>query len=223
MTESSSSSSRRIKSAVKPALPVEVRRSESSTRTVPATVTPTAKSSSKHSKQQVHVEAESSLALLSDSDKKKVAKLVDKLLQLGAEHDALQQRLEQERGEHEQSLTHLAASMEGQLSIIEDQLRFKDESIASMQAQEALLISLLALYQGKLKNMHEFFQLACVSSGQQAEKLKDLSGQCEQLHEVVDNQRRVVEGLERTLSERDGLSRRDCALLEREVADLQVG
>eukprot|EP01031_Cornospumella_fuschlensis_P016180 gene16180-19762_t len=177
MTEPSSSVSKRIK--VKPDLPHEVRRSSepssingtSGSTGIPASNITSSSSKVRGGRPKKH-ESESSLAQLSEGDKQKVARLVNKLLQLGAEHDALQQQLQKEREDHSQALAQLAAGMEGQLSIIEDQLRFKDESIAALQAQEAMLTSLLALYQGKLKNLHEILQLASVSSSQQAEQLR---------------------------------------------------
>eukprot|EP01039_Chlorochromonas_danica_P002522 gene2522-2763_t len=138
---------------------------------------------------------------LSEEDKLKVSRLVEKVLRLGQEHDLALQALQEERLRHEEEMEKLSASMNGQLSIIEDQLRIKDEMISSLQTKEAMLTAMLALYQAKMKNLVDLVKMTSTSEQQAQAKQKDLQKAMDHFAMVVDNQRKVIEALESTKTE----------------------
>jgi hypothetical protein len=136
------------------------------------------------------------LADLSEADKQKVARLVDKLVALGHEHDKALETIEIQRKQHEEALRQLSSSLEGQLSIIEDQLKIKDEMILALQTKETMLTSMLALYQGKMRNMNEVVRMAAASDQHHLIKQKDLESRLEHFSSIVETQKKLIDSFD---------------------------
>lgn len=163
---------------------------------------------------------------LNEVDKQKVARLVEKLVTLGQEHDNAIQTIQRERELHEEEMKNLTASVEGQFLIIEDQIKLKDEMIFSFQTKEAMLTSMLALYQQKLKNMSEVMKISSASERQSQLKQKKLEEEIDHFSSVIENQRRVILSMEQSKGEQEQSLRSSIAKAEEmarisEVAMLQ--
>lgn len=144
-----------------------------------------------------------SIADLSEEDKMKITKLAQKVIDLGQLLEQTQRQLETEREQHKQEIQSIHSTIEGQVSIIEDRLKLKDEAMGKLQAKEHMLTSMLALYQAKLKNMADISRLATDTEVYNKKKVSQLQADVEHYQIVIENQKKIIESFESTKEQFD--------------------
>ena len=90
---------------------------------------------------------------LCEEEKLKVTRLVEDLLVLGQQNEELKARLSNEKFVFESEMKKTKNQVEGNISIIEDQMKMKDDRILALETKESLIIGILSLYQEKLQKM----------------------------------------------------------------------
>ena len=139
-----------------------------------------------------------SLQDLPEDEKMKVSRLVEKLIDLGNKHEETLQILNRERQEHDEAMNALQRHLEGQLSIIEDNMRIKDQKIIALETKENMMSSMLVLYQSKLRNISDIYLLTKHQDNDIKYKYQNLENELKHFQSVVQTQKQMIDSFDET-------------------------
>lgn len=135
---------------------------------------------------------------LPEAEKQKIAQLAEKVLELNNQVLHLSRHVEQERVRHAEEIKSIHATIEGQISIIEDRLKLKDGTITKLENKEQMITAMLALYQAKLKNMADICRLAGDNEEYNKKKLTQMQADLDHFHIITQNQKKLIESFDET-------------------------
>eukprot|EP01033_Poteriospumella_lacustris_P019267 gene19267-13928_t len=135
---------------------------------------------------------------LPEAEKQKIAKLAEKVLELNNQVLHLSRHIEKERVQHAEEIKSIHATIEGQISIIEDRLKLKDGAITKLENKEQMITAMLALYQAKLKNMADICRLAGDNEEYNKKKVAQLQADVDHFHIITQNQKKLIESFDET-------------------------
>jgi hypothetical protein len=129
---------------------------------------------------------------LCEEEKQKVTRLVEDLLILGQKNEELKSAMIQEQVAHETEIKRLQHQLEGNISIIEDQMKLKDDKFLALETKESLIIGILALYQEKMKKMSDIVRDFTKSDSNQKNRITMLEKENEQCKVLIENQQITI-------------------------------
>lgn len=129
---------------------------------------------------------------LPEEEKLKIGRLVEKLLEIGQKHENTLELLSKERIQHQQELQSLNQHIEEQVTIIENQIKIKDERLISLQNKEQMLTALVALYQKKLKHILELNMVTQHTDQSFQQKMLQKEHECESYQVIIKNHKLVL-------------------------------
>lgn len=138
------------------------------------------------------------IATLPESEKLKITKIAEKLVEMNRKYTEVEYTLQTERASHQEEIARIHSTIEGQVSIIEDRMRLKDEAITTLETKEHMLTSMLALYQAKLKNMVDISRLFTDTESYNKKKVLQLEADLQHFQVVVNNQKKIIDSFEMT-------------------------
>jgi hypothetical protein len=99
--------------------------------------------------------APATLVDLSEDEKLKINRVIEKLFEMTSKYEDTLQQLHKERDSHQNEINQIYEKINGQLLIIEDKMKLKDHDLQSLRNKEHILSSLLILYQKKLSYFYK--------------------------------------------------------------------
>jgi hypothetical protein len=145
-----------------------------------------------------------SLADLSEEEKLKINRLIEKLFEITSKYEESQQQLNALKSQHEIEISQIYEKINGSILIIEDKMKIKENLLTSLASKEALLSSLLLLYQEKLLYLSETVlpeKNSEIASLQ--EKLKEKENEKKTFSLSSSNDKSVISLLENQLKEKN--------------------
>ena len=149
------------------------------------------------------------IASLPPEEKKKVANIVQKLVSLGAEHERTLTVLSEERLIRKQLEDEIKESTEQHFNVIEGLMRGKDDELIELKGRCNVLSGVLALYQGKLKNIAEMFRYYELNESESKIKITQLEHDVNILEDLTANQKLTIESIEMS-SQRNNTALVEC-------------
>ena len=149
------------------------------------------------------------IASLPPEEKKKVANIVQKLVSLGAEHERTLTVLSEERLIRKQLEDEIKESTEQHFNVIEGMMRGKDDELIELKGRCNVLSGVLALYQGKLKNIAEMFRYYELNESESKIKITQLEHDVNILEDLTANQKLTIESIEMS-SQRNNTALVEC-------------
>jgi hypothetical protein len=99
--------------------------------------------------------APATLVDLSEDEKLKINRVIEKLFEMTSKYEDTLQQLHKERDSHQNEINQIYEKINGQLLIIEDKMKLKDHDLQSLMNKEHILSALLILYQKKLSYFYK--------------------------------------------------------------------
>ena len=134
---------------------------------------------------------------LCEEEKLKVTRLVEDLLVLGQQNEELKARLSNEKFVFESEMKKTKNQVEGNISIIEDQMKMKDDRILALETKESLIIGILSLYQEKLQKMSNHMRDSTKLEAVQKSRIAGLEQENMQYKALLQNQKATIESFAR--------------------------
>ena len=143
---------------------------------------------------------------LSEDERSKINRVVEKLFEMTGKYEDTLNLLHKEREDHQNEVNQIYEKINGQLLIIEDKMKLKDNQLQALFNKEHILTSLLVLYQRKLT----FFQQNLIPEKENQihalqQQLTLLNQEKAQLHLISQNDKNMITLLEADVKEKNSL------------------